>query len=265
MTYQKPNKNMIPRVIPAIRRCIYCLREGVPLGREHVIPEGLGGTLIILKACCRKCEDAIRKFEQPCIRQTFESPRTYLRIKSKRKHIPRNRRLRVGARAASDSDRVWTTADFDDFPFTLAFPKFDPPPLLSGVIKNDDRHIIQKIEFWLAPGALAKMHSTKEETSVFTPIRIGDLFSLIAKIGHGFAVSELGLDGFKPLVTNMIRGIPDDLSNSLVGRSEEQPPSTSALHELAIRMTDEYVTVLVQLFAPINAPTFQAVVGRRLQ
>lgn len=254
---------MTPRVIPAIRRCIYCLREGVSLGREHVIPEGLGGTLILLKACCRDCEDAIDKFEQPCIKQTFESPRTYLRVKSKAKHKPRKRRLRVGVGAAPDT--VWTTADFDDFPFTFALPKFDPPPLLSGTIKTDDQIIIEKMEYWVAPGAMEKMAAFGNTAQVATLLTIEHLFSLIAKIGHGFAVAEFGLDGFQPLATNMIRGIPDELSDSLVGMSEEQPPSTSALHELAIRMTDEYVTVLVQLFAPLSTPTFQAVVGRKLR
>ena len=253
---------MTPRVIPAIRRCIYCLRDGVPLGREHVIPEGLGGTLILLKACCRDCEDAIREYEQPCIRQTFESPRTYLRVKSKAKHKARKRRLLVGTGAAPTT--VWTVADFDGFPFTLSLPKFDPPPLLSGIIKNDDTFIIEKIGTWGAPGAFEKMAALGNRVAVFTPESIEHLFSLIAKIGHGFAVAEFGLDGFRPLATNMIRGIPDELSNSLVGLSEEQPPSTSALHELAIRMTDEYVTVLIQLFAPLGIPTFQVVVGRKL-
>ena len=34
---------MIPRAIPAIGRCIYCLRADIPLTKEHVIAEGLGG------------------------------------------------------------------------------------------------------------------------------------------------------------------------------------------------------------------------------
>ncbi len=169
----------------------------------------------------------------------------------------------MGVGAAPDT--VWTVADFDDFPFTFALPKFDPPPLLSGIIKNDDQIIIDKLGMWFAPGALARMRAIGKRTKVFTPFRIGYLFSLIAKIGHGFAVAELGLDGFQPLATNMIRDIPDELPNSLIGMSEEQPPSTSALHELAIRMTDEYVTVLIQLFAPLSTPTFQAVVGRKLR
>ncbi len=112
---------------------------------------------------------------------------------------------------------------------------------------------------------MEKMAAFGNTTQVATLLTIEHLFSLIAKIGHGFAVAEFGLDGFQPLATNMIRGIPDELSHSLVGMSEEQPPSTSALHELAIRMTDEYVTVLVQLFAPLSTPTFQAVVGRKLR
>ena len=34
----------------------------------------------------------------------------------------------------------------------------------------------------------------------------GDFGRMLAKIGHSYAVAELGLDGFKPVLTNIIRG-----------------------------------------------------------
>lgn len=247
-------------VIPAIRRCIYCLRDNVPLGREHVVPEGLGGKLIILKASCPKCAEAIRKFEQPCIRRTFESLRTYFRVKSKPKHKPRKRDLWVGA----GEPETWSVFDSDDYPFAFALPVFDLPPLLSGVIKADDKVLVQKLDVWISPVFGAKMAALGGMSSVFTPFEVGDLFRLLAKIGHGFGVAECGLSGFVPLATNFIRGIPDGLSNSLVGRAEEQLPKTGALHELAIRKKGEYVTALVKLFAPIDPPTYEVVIGRRL-
>jgi hypothetical protein len=53
--------------------CIYCGARGpsVALGQEHIVPKGLGGTLILPDASCRDCEKITGAIEQQCLRRMF--------------------------------------------------------------------------------------------------------------------------------------------------------------------------------------------------
>ena len=252
---------MARTVIPAIGRCIYCLRQGIPLEKEHVIPEGLGGDIVLLKASCRNCAEAIRPAEQFCIRNTFQAARTYLKIRSKKKHKNNVRRFH----AQRTPGGGWKEIPFDKYPFVFSLPVFDPPPILSGVLKTNNDHMLRGVYLWFSPGYKQKMDALGKELAVFTSIEVGHLFRFIAKIAHGIAVADLGLDGFEPLATNLIRGIPDDISTSLVGTAEMLPPvwDQIPLHAVGVFETDDgYVGALVQLFTSFHPPAFQVVVGR---
>ena len=58
--------------------CIYCgakkydtKRPVRSLATEHIIPEGLGGKLILPEAACAKCEGITASFEGACQRRIF--------------------------------------------------------------------------------------------------------------------------------------------------------------------------------------------------
>ena len=48
---------------PAVNRCIYCGNIDEKLSDEHIIPYGLGGTWILPKSSCPKCQKIINEFE----------------------------------------------------------------------------------------------------------------------------------------------------------------------------------------------------------
>lgn len=249
------------RVVPATRRCIYCLAADVRLSKEHVVPKGLGGELILLKASCDRCAIEIRGFEEWCIRHMFEVPRTLFQVKSSKKHIKRERRLLVGF--GHGAETRWEQSDFDRFPFSMHVPMMAPPPLLSGIMNAEGKWEVKKVWSWISPEFQQRADALGGEVSVAVVLEFERLCRFISKIAHGFAVAELGLEGFIPMGCNCIRGISDPVSMSLVGMAVEQLKLESPeLHEMRLLPTDEFITVLVQLFAPLNSPTFQAVVGR---
>jgi hypothetical protein len=77
-----------------IGRCIYCAATQYSddparqLGEEHVVPEGLGGTLALRFAACARCEVAINIFEQPILKTILYAPRVYMGIRRKRRKRP---------------------------------------------------------------------------------------------------------------------------------------------------------------------------------
>ncbi len=47
------------RVYPPVGRCIYCFVTDCDLGDEHIIPQALGGNIILRSASCSDCERII--------------------------------------------------------------------------------------------------------------------------------------------------------------------------------------------------------------
>src|ERR1043165_4014040 len=73
-----------------VRKCIYCLspiyepKSNRRLGDEHIIPEGLGGHLILQEASCKKCKTITTASELPIMRRVFGAFRLHVGLPSKR-------------------------------------------------------------------------------------------------------------------------------------------------------------------------------------
>jgi hypothetical protein len=96
---------------------------------------------------------------------------------------------------------------------------------------------------------------------------------MLAKIAHSFAVAELGLENFSPLLLDIILDRDCSHIGSLIGQSETHSPETSdapSLHQIWIQVTDDksapmtwkWVVVQIQLFKPWSDATYTIVAGR---
>ncbi len=96
-----------------------------------------------------------------------------------------------------------------------------------------------------------------------------DLFSfarMLAKIGHSFAVAELGFGNFKPLLRDVILNEADDLFHYVGGVGDLKLPPTKEPYVIAMgaltTAETRFVIVRVRLFATVDeAPLYQIVVG----
>jgi hypothetical protein len=93
---------------------------------------------------------------------------------------------------------------------------------------------------------------------------------MLAKIGHAFAVAELGLDKFSPLLSKLIQTNDDPAAMRFVGgdktASRTEKPST--LHRLTLGFQKisgkVFVVARIRLFASYGSPIYSVIVGESL-
>jgi len=257
--------------------CIYCARsqaDGVILEDEHIVPDGIGGDLILPKASCRTCAEKINLWEQEVQKRYLGVTRDAAGVKS-RKRRGRNAESRRRYRAVAASvpeggdpreERGPQITDPSDLPrMILVETTKGPPELLGGKIPGNG--------ICLAT-AWDMAHGPTECTVDFWA-RGGDFLRLLAKISHGFAVATLGVGGFSPFLTDIILmhdHKPDDLwkfigqtslqSGTFLHRIRVVPEVVAIPSEGGLEVSFKQVIVAdLQLFANFSAPRYAVVVG----
>lgn len=248
-------------------RCIYCMRTqpelAHQLGDEHIIPESLNGALILPRASCRDCGLITSRFEQTVSRQMYGRLRLRLNFKTKRK---KSRPKTQPVRFVSGDDVYEREVQATDLPVYYLAVRLPPPGIILGVprrigspelhvdIKGDTEHI-------------AKLLSTEKEATILNLIsqwHWGAFSRLIAKIGHAYTVSVLGLTGWRPLLPPVILGQDECLSH-LTGGVTEPSEECQAPNDLVLATVDIggviHLVVRMSLLGFGRLPTYQAVVG----
>jgi hypothetical protein len=93
---------------------------------------------------------------------------------------------------------------------------------------------------------------------------------LLAKIGHAYAVAELGTDAFKPYLIGIMRGQDPGLLHHVIGSDDTPLPAATDLHEIELLPPGaigpaNLVVVKLRLFSNYpGMPTHYIVVGERL-
>jgi hypothetical protein len=251
-----------------IGHCIYCDAteyNGDPLrqlAEEHVVPEGLGGTLTIRLASCRCCETAINAFEQPILKTILYAPRIYMGVKRKRRKRPKDL---FHIRGNVDGKEVEVDLPVEEIPVLLFLLQLGPPGILCGRPPQEAQMhggwIFNLSGDW---GVARRKHGVQNMMSPV--VNTQQLCQFLAKIAHGYATFALG-EQFKPLLTDFIRTGETVGRFHLIGGNVENGPPSENLHELGIdwwRVEQaEYALVRIRLFASLGAPTYLVVAGQR--
>jgi hypothetical protein len=256
-----------PVIYPPVGRCIYCdSHSSVGLGDEHVIPYSLNGTMILRKASCARCAGVTSRQELIVARGVFHQVRTTSSMRTRRK-LPTEFPLIL---TFPDRREEIAMVPEDIYPANLVLPKFVPPALLSGQPSNGNfrftyvrwvRASEAHDEFVRSRGA-----SGSEVKIILQPQQFS---RVLAKMAHSFAVAELGLDGFCPILLDLIHGRNVEVAPELVGCEIEIPPAASGrLHEIGFVSHPEYVVVRIRLFASSavdakGTPVYLVVAGTR--
>jgi hypothetical protein len=258
-----------PAVRIPINRCVYCgatryrEKDDRRLGDEHVIPESLGGNLILERAACESCERMVNVFEQPILKSVLYAPRVHLGIRRKKRRRGEDT-LTVDATVGGKDVKI--SLPIRRMPLMLFFMTMDSPGLLIGRPAN----LPSMNAVWVKafteggprmPAGLQGMASPALDTHEF--------MQFLAKIAHCYAVSALG-DELIPLLPDIILADPASSPNfNLIGgygNSHTGDP-TANLHELDLSWQSsygvEYAIVRIRMFAKLGAPTYRVVVGQR--
>lgn len=262
--------------------CIYCGDRDSPLGREHIIPLGLSGNLIIPRASCEKCAKITKQFERTCLRTMFGPYRVRLGFKTSR---PKDRRKPYPLSLYDLKGRKSSISlPLSKHPATLAFPILEPPNILSGRPPPDPNLKFKfQIQIMGTESDFTSMRNIIAETKTdlvhMGSLNINAFARMVAKIGHSYAYAKT--DGFqgtwRPLLKDTILGkfrsfhhfVGTDSNAPAEGEGEHHRDHQLTIgHRLTIgRIISnnvEYLSVLVRLFAYMdNTPTYLVIVAEK--
>ncbi len=242
--------------------CIYCGRIDRPLSKEHIVPYGLGGALVLPEASCKVCAAITSRIELHCLRGIYQAARVHIKLPSRKGHP---KKLPVEVKRKGKMERI--DLDIADHPGFLYSFEYDPPYILGGFEK-----------LGLAAGGRISIRCINADNDaklnrlgkINMPVYFNaDTFAqMIAKIAYSYAVAERGDGAFRPLVRDVIlSATPEDIHYVVGGRSKM---SGDGLHLLSIEERElvtrtfvrrKLLVVNVQLFAQYDMPAFQVVVG----
>lgn len=257
-----------PKTYPKVGKCIYCGIVGDidhPLGDEHVIPRGFGGRLILKKASCHKCGRITSAFETECINNMMHGAPLAFGVKGRKS---RKAKKDVPFFAVGYKGHVGRVP-VEDHPCIILMYRFGEPSLWAGaepaVKRERTLHMIK-----LQPEAV-RFYEPQPKVIPFIGVNAKYQALMLGKIAHSFAVAELGLNGFNPLLPDLIRGDPPDPALlELVGERIPNQPPTDEMHEIELLREQHssgqaYWIVRVRLFASKEAtPTYDIIVGKPL-
>jgi hypothetical protein len=245
-----------------VGRCIYCggsADEMGPLTREHIIAKGLGGTLVLPDASCDKCQEATSKVELYVLRYLLEAKRAVMGIKSNRHKNKQPPRFTV--RDISDNSEIVVA-----LPPNVPVAVFREPGIMIN-LKPSGETVVYALGMMISPQPRDPAIRGKK-VSVISPLQHNVLFRMFAKIAHGYAVAKLGMQGFKPLLCDVIRS-DSRIEPHFVGGFGSAPGpecgTPQGLHELILDTIiingKPHIRVLIRLFAPTKFPIHQVIVG----
>jgi hypothetical protein len=262
-------------VFDPVGQCIYCGNRDRKLGKEHVVPFGLGGRIILPKASCISedpkndpaCSDITREIEHHCQRPMLGNLRIRLDMPTRN---PEERPDFVHVNVGRGDGDNWhheksLEIPIGDFPRALCLPTLAPPRVLTKDTAGDWNgsvwtHIVEEDlhDFHAKYGCwpeVAKVH----------PLFF---FRMIAKIAHAWTSGVEGIQAFRPLLTDLILGKNEAIRDFIGGEPTTLPAEPGRSHSLR---TDyykidgvDYVGANVRLFSDFGAPEYIVIVGERL-
>ena len=252
----------------ALGVCMYCGARDKKLTKEHIIPYALAGTLVLPSSSCIKCAAITGNFEQRCCRLYFDHIRKPLKLPS-RKGKKRRGELPVLFTSKESKTLRRQYINTADSPTGLGLPVFPVPGILQNIPEINCRNIqISHWRFGPKEAAIKRAAQSLGASAIAAHFDLPALARLLAKIAYGYAVAELGIDGFTSSITDVILGKNNLWAYRVGGADKSQFHPTGAtvnhllgLHIITTEQHEHLLSVSVQLFSNFEAPCYQAVIG----
>ena len=236
---------------------------------EHVIPFGLGGTLVLPKSSCRACAAKAALLEQTIQRMILGPFRIRLGLPTRRKKERPSELDFYVTRQGTISKKL---VPISEFPLVYHAAKLPPPRTLLGLPPTE------RLDYEMVAIMDSKVvaEHLRHDGEGFSPGQFEPIsfFRFLAKIGHSYAIGRLGADHFNPVLCDIVLGKPEILIADLfqligggprIKDATYEDPTLRTLHAMStrseVRSGCRYVIVSVQLFSFLNAPTYDVIVG----
>jgi hypothetical protein len=271
------------RRLPSPGQCIYCGTTGVALTEEHVIPYAIGKNATVLEgACCEECQRIIQPYEQEVLKKQLGVFRAMVEAPTRNKK-DRPKAITLPLVEIDDEGRILRELStraiaIAEGPLILNLWQ-SPPPLILGE-KFDPAQASGKpwryIESRRADPILLK--AAKEFGVGRVGIRLPPVNRLhylrwLAKTAHAYAVAELGVGSFDPVLTDLILKRRDDVEQfvgdmrgvaSMEGRTGHSFKITLGETPKELVEAGGLLVVFMQFWGDLSSPPHLIVVGRPL-
>lgn len=265
-----------------VGRCIYCHTipsDETELTDEHIIPEGMGGKLILPSASCYNCAEKTSYFELRCQRSMFPMARAFWNLYGKRRKKKRPQKFTVFL----DKGQTKELVSLSNHPITIMMPLLQAPGILVGRQPEDRFPDLRPEDIWSRAHTdaqtraehLSKVHAVPH-IGVEQEIPLGDFSKLLAKIAHSFTIAEMGYGTISTFLEPLILCNKGEISigtpyyigcayDKTGSQIESIWPGKGAY---TLQLRDMYnddgyriYVVRIQLFAHAGAPVYEVVVG----
>jgi hypothetical protein len=259
--------------------CIYCNETPItPLTKEHIIPESLGGNLIIESASCDACAQQTHAFEGHAC-DAMRPVRRQLGLPQKRRGA-KGRERRGAERFVLRLDSHKVKVPIEEFPALLMSLVFPYPGILLGQRPEDKPLAGGVYSAELIEGFGEKLNKIKAKYRANSISIMGiepkgredqdDYGRMLAKIAHSYAAAELGCGNFEPFLVHVIQGVkPYCLPHFIGSPLGKNSPPFPDLHQIEIDQSglggESFIVVKLRLFSNRDTPTHYIVVGRKRQ
>jgi hypothetical protein len=144
-------------------------------------------------------------------------------------------------------------------PMVLMQIVFPPPDLLSGIPPRLTVPV-QEVRMY-QEGSLALRRPDGTNETPMVPFQPDYLRRFVAKIAHGAAIAELGMNGFEPILSEYILG-ENPYTSQVVGTGVVRVPTSASMHRIQLAKIDDYIIAHVYLFSKYLTAPWEIVVGK---
>jgi hypothetical protein len=253
------------KVFAPVGRCIYCNAHDCNLGDEHIIPQALGGNMVLPLASCRGCERIIGAGLEGRILHKTEGPFAALRL-----------RLDFKFKRPKDRPKALPFTVFQDgISRVVQLPaKRVPRYWLAYITETSPGIIVGRKPDEPARGAAYWMWDTQDLAALsdlgnqITLRGAGDgrdLARFLAKIAHAMAVAEYGLDAFEPWLPNFILGSDNCTLHYYVAGHENKKADGKGIHLISLGTWGNdglRIGARIRLFCKWGTPDYEIAVGK---
>jgi hypothetical protein len=142
---------------------------------------------------------------------------------------------------------------------------FDPPGRVAGRAVEQPTYNIRLVKGIIFPDAEDRLRALAADGAEDkVAVNAMKLARIVAKIGHAYAIAELGLDAFEDTyVSHLIRADASDWNYWIGGYDRSRIAEPATLHELKFLRRGQDLSTIVYLFVPYCVrDAYEVVVGR---
>lgn len=239
-----------------VGKCIYCGATNRKLSDEHVIPYSLKGLVTLTQSSCLACAAVTGRIEGYIGRTLWGNVRMRHGFPTRR---PQDRPVTAPVTTITLGAETELQLPVTDYPAVAPFLWLPRASALTGF----EGPQFQMRMFVADSAALKSGTNVKVGFKMDFP----QYLSFLAKIAHGFATLNLGIDGFDPVLPQLILNGSERPLEFVGGSLEVQPPDNSAdtLHMAGVRLahesTGDWVVVHLRLFCTLGQRSQEGLLG----